>query len=173
MLSRVAWGNSRQPWREVEVHNKSRSSTWSLQALGFSMSWTAETTRQVPARLISWESTSGLKNAGSASFRALPDVDEKASCEVEAVDLRHTSLFQRQVRMSIRAPSFLRRIFQSRRLSAVAASAIGKDLRGFRQVVLARPWAGYGQLHVRRSSQTERSDGTPDEQHLQRPPGLL
>ena len=43
--------------------------------------------------------------------------------------------------MSIRAPSFLRRIFQSRRLSALAASAIGKDLRGFRQVVLARPLA--------------------------------
>ncbi|CAL1164359.1 unnamed protein product [Cladocopium goreaui] len=108
----------------VEVHNNARSSTWSLQALGFSLSWTADITRQVPSRLISWESTSGLKNAGVASFSPLM-VKGSPSCSVA-------------VQMSIRAPGFLRRLFQSRRLSALAASAIKKDLEGFRQVVLAR-----------------------------------
>lgn len=109
----------------VEVHNNTRSSTWSLQALGFSLSWTADITRQVPSQLISWESTSGMKNAGIASFRPLQRVEGQAACEVE-------------VQMSIRAPSFLRRLFQSRRLSSLAASAIGKDLAGFRRVVLTR-----------------------------------
>eukprot|EP00913_Durusdinium_trenchii_P023214 g21793.t1 len=104
----------------VEVHNNTRSSTWSLQALGFSLSWTADITRQVPSQLISWESTSGMKNAGIASFRPLQRVEGQAACEVE-------------VQMSIRAPSFLRRLFQSRRLSSLAASAIGKDLAGFRR----------------------------------------
>lgn len=109
----------------VEVHNNTRSSTWSLQALGFSLSWTADITRQVPSQLISWESTSGLKNAGVASFSPLKMVKGSPSCSVA-------------VQMSIRAPGFLRRLFQSRRLSALAASAIKKDLEGFRQVVLAR-----------------------------------
>ncbi|CAK9068342.1 unnamed protein product [Durusdinium trenchii] len=90
-----------------------------------SPSWTADITRQVPSQLISWESTSGMKNAGIASFRPLQRVEGQAACEVE-------------VQMSIRAPSFLRRLFQSRRLSSLAASAIGKDLAGFRRVVLTR-----------------------------------
>ena len=41
-----------------------------------------------------------------------------------------------------RSFSPFRRLFQSRRLSALAASAIKKDLEGFRQVVLARRMAG-------------------------------
>ena len=41
-----------------------------------------------------------------------------------------------------RSFSPFRRLFHSRRLSALAASAIKKDLEGFRQVVLARRMAG-------------------------------
>lgn len=115
---------------KVEVDNKTRSSTWSLQAMGFSLSWTADITRQVPSKMISWESTSGLKNAGVASFSPNKNTMEgQTSCNVA-------------VQMSVRAPGFLRRIFQSRRLSAMAENAIRKDLEGFRQVVLARAASG-------------------------------
>eukprot|EP00439_Symbiodinium_sp_Y106_P072067 s986_g13.t1 len=99
---------------EVEVHDNSQSSTWSLQALGFSFSWTADITRQVPSKLIGWESTSGMKNAGVAKFQELPPSAGTPACRVT-------------VQMSLRTPSLLRRVFQSRRLSSMAESAIGKD----------------------------------------------
>jgi len=110
---------------EVEVHDNSQSSTWSFQALGFSFSWTADITRQVPSKLIGWESTSGMKNAGVAKFQELPPSAGTPACRVT-------------VQMSLRTPSLLRRVFQSRRLSSMAESAIGKDLATFREVVLAR-----------------------------------
>ncbi|CAE7159683.1 unnamed protein product, partial [Symbiodinium necroappetens] len=98
---------------EVEVHDNTQSSTWSLQALGFSFSWTADITRQVPSKLIAWESTSGMKNAGVAKFQELPPSAGTPACRVT-------------VQMSLRTPSLLRRVFQSRRLSSMAESAIGK-----------------------------------------------
>ncbi|CAE7520017.1 unnamed protein product, partial [Symbiodinium pilosum] len=109
----------------VQVSDNSKTSTWSLQALGFSFSWTADITRQIPAKLIGWESTSGMKNAGVAKFQDLPHVSGAPACRVT-------------VSMSLKTPSLLRRVFQSRRLSAMAESAIGKDLDTFREVVLAR-----------------------------------
>ncbi|CAE7554074.1 unnamed protein product [Symbiodinium natans] len=115
---------------EVEVEDNSLSSTWSLQALGFSFSWTADITRQIPSKLIGWESTSGMKNAGVAKFQDLPRFSGGPACRVT-------------VEMSLKTPSLLRRVFQSRRLNAMAESAIGKDLATFREVVLARKAASH------------------------------
>ena len=42
----------------------------------------------MPSQLISWESTSGLKNAGVATFRALPRVEKQPACEVEVLEVR-------------------------------------------------------------------------------------
>ncbi|CAE7198375.1 unnamed protein product [Symbiodinium sp. CCMP2592] len=79
----------------------------------------------VPSKLIGWESTSGMKNAGVAKFQELPPSAGTPACRVT-------------VQMSLKTPSLLRRVFQSRRLSSMAESAIGKDLATFREVLLAR-----------------------------------
>ncbi|CAE8630674.1 unnamed protein product, partial [Polarella glacialis] len=108
---------------KVQEGQSNSTSVWSLRALGLEFSWTALTTMQEPGKIIAWESTSGLPNKGQATFENLPGRDAPA-CTVKLM-------------MRVQMPWILRRVFQSNRLSTMAAAAMSQDLERFREVVLS------------------------------------
>lgn len=102
-------------------------SQWSLRVMGLRLSWTSRVVEELPHECIAWESTSGIRNRGMASFTDLPG--RGRACRV-------------RVQMRFQTPAFLRAISQSSRLSSMAESALSVDLKRFRDVVLRYTCSG-------------------------------
>lgn len=106
----------------VEDFPQTQTSEWTIRALGITFSWMADTMCREEGHCIAWESTTGTKNKGVASFADLPG--GSPGCRVS-------------LQISMPLPRTLRKLLPVGQLTRALQGVLQRDLQRYRDVVMA------------------------------------